>query len=163
MHRNYRNKRKDNSSILVEFVLNDNNIKAKACGNIGKSLSSLAFLEDEEAVLVIELSSFQLESLNKKVLDYAVILNITADHLLWHGSFDKYIKAKLNILRLLKKTGKGFVSQETANLHLKEKEIGIFDREILFLDKNIQAAYTILKNLVLIEKNWKKVHKNFKS
>ncbi len=73
-------------------------------GNIGNPV--LDFLKDIEIaksnipeVLVIELSSFQLEHMNKNFLNIAVILNVTEDHTDWHDSFSKYLQAKLKIFK----------------------------------------------------------------
>jgi len=46
---------------------------------------------------VLELSSFQLASTRSLACDAAVVLNISQDHLDWHGSFDAYVKAKARI------------------------------------------------------------------
>ena len=108
---------------LIEFVLNKNNIKAKAVGNIGKSLSSYALeFFDENDILIMELSSFQLDFLKSKILDIALIINICEDHIDWHGSMENYIKAKFNISKCLKnKKNKNcffYISKE-----IKEKKI----------------------------------------
>lgn len=90
---------------LIEHVLNSCGIAAKAVGNCGVALTSL--LNDDEEVsaythLVIELSSFQLETLNSKILDSAIILNITPDHLDRYESMKEYAVAKFNIFNCVK-------------------------------------------------------------
>ena len=46
---------------------------------------------------VLELSSFQLATTRSLACDAAVVLNISQDHLDWHGSFEAYVKAKARI------------------------------------------------------------------
>lgn len=93
---------------LIAHILNQAGVFAKACGNNGISLSS-TLLEDRESVLIIELSSYQLESMKTPVLDEGVLLNITPDHLDRYRNFEEYKKAKFRIISLLKKSGNVFL------------------------------------------------------
>ncbi|HEF5872285.1 TPA: UDP-N-acetylmuramoyl-L-alanine--D-glutamate ligase [Burkholderia cenocepacia] len=72
--------------------------KVAVAGNISPAmLDRLASAIDDTAlpdVWVLELSSFQLETARTFAPDAAAILNITQDHLDWHGSFDAYAQAK---------------------------------------------------------------------
>lgn len=72
--------------------------KVAVAGNISPAmLDRLAAAIDDTAlpdVWVLELSSFQLETARTFAPDAAAILNITQDHLDWHGSFDAYAAAK---------------------------------------------------------------------
>jgi UDP-N-acetylmuramoylalanine--D-glutamate ligase len=63
-------------------------------------------------VFVVELSSFQLETLQAPFLDSAVLLNITPDHLDRYSSMEDYACAKLRIADLIKAHGKFFVENE---------------------------------------------------
>ncbi|MGH9441175.1 MAG: UDP-N-acetylmuramoyl-L-alanine--D-glutamate ligase [Thermoanaerobaculia bacterium] len=66
-------------------------------GNIGTPLAD--FCASREARdFVLELSSFQLETIDRLRLDVAVVTNITPDHLDRHGTFQKYAAAKARIL-----------------------------------------------------------------
>ena len=70
-------------------------------GNIGPTLLDTLRLALADAALpevwVLELSSFQLDLPSGLEPTAATVLNITQDHLDWHGSMDAYAKAKANI------------------------------------------------------------------
>jgi UDP-N-acetylmuramoylalanine--D-glutamate ligase len=75
-----------------------------AAGNIGTSPADIV-LEDRYYDLdfaVFELSSFQLFYTHTPFLDIAALLNITTDHLTWHGTFEHYRQAKQKIFALRK-------------------------------------------------------------
>ncbi len=63
-------------------------------GNIGAPLSSFAF---KKGTYVLEVSSFQLMTIDEFRPDVAAILNIDQDHLDWHSDMDEYIRAKYRI------------------------------------------------------------------
>ncbi len=65
-------------------------------GNIG--IPALQLLEHESALYVLELSSFQLESINSINFETSVILNLTEDHMDRYDTFDDYCRAKLKLL-----------------------------------------------------------------
>jgi UDP-N-acetylmuramoylalanine--D-glutamate ligase len=64
-------------------------------GNVGRPLTSVEAPED--AWIVCELSSFQLEDVHELELEVAVVLNLEPDHLDRHGTFERYRDAKLRI------------------------------------------------------------------
>ena len=64
-------------------------------GNVGTPLTAIA--PPEDAWIVCELSSFQLEDVHELALEVAVLLNLEPDHLDRHGSFARYRAAKLRI------------------------------------------------------------------
>jgi UDP-N-acetylmuramoylalanine--D-glutamate ligase len=66
-------------------------------GNVGRPLTSLDGALDQEAWIVCELSSFQLEDVHRLRPRVAVLLNLEPDHLDRHGSYDSYRDAKLRI------------------------------------------------------------------
>lgn len=66
-------------------------------GNVGTALSSLVGEVAQEATIVCECSSFQLEDTLAFAPETAVLLNLTADHLDRHGTFERYTAAKLQI------------------------------------------------------------------
>jgi len=79
-------------------------LSARAAGNISPAaLASLSEALDQGAlpdVWVLELSSFQLEAIQTLKATAAVVLNVTQDHLDWHGGMDAYAQAKARLLKM---------------------------------------------------------------
>jgi UDP-N-acetylmuramoylalanine--D-glutamate ligase len=71
--------------------------KTEVLGNIGVALSEKAESVPEDGLLVVEISSFQLEACSRFHPRVGVLLNVTPDHLDRHGSMDRYagLKARL--------------------------------------------------------------------
>ena len=70
--------------------------EVEVVGNIGRPLTSLVgVLEDEDAWIVCELSSFQLEDVETLRPRVALLTNLEPDHLDRHGTFEAYAAAKL--------------------------------------------------------------------
>jgi len=66
-------------------------------GNVGTAVTSLVDRLPEDATIVCEASSFQLEDALAFAPEVAVLLNVTPDHLDRHGTFEDYHAAKLRI------------------------------------------------------------------
>jgi UDP-N-acetylmuramoylalanine--D-glutamate ligase len=66
-------------------------------GNIGTPAISLAERATRDSVIVLEVSSFQLETIQTFRPKVSVILNVTPDHLDRHRTFDAYVNAKARI------------------------------------------------------------------
>lgn len=66
-------------------------------GNVGTAFSQIVGEADESSVVVLEVSSFQLEHIRTFAPRVAVITNVTPDHMDRYASFDDYLGAKLRI------------------------------------------------------------------
>ncbi|OZI78980.1 UDP-N-acetylmuramoyl-L-alanine--D-glutamate ligase [Bordetella genomosp. 2] len=79
-------------------------LSARAAGNIGPAaltaLIDALDADDLPQVWVLELSSFQLETTHTLAPDAATVLNVTQDHLDWHGDMQAYANAKARLLKL---------------------------------------------------------------
>jgi len=73
-------------------------VKALAGGNLGTPALDL-LAEPRPDYYVLELSSFQLQRTARVPARVATVLNLSADHLDWHGSMDAYARAKYRIYR----------------------------------------------------------------
>jgi UDP-N-acetylmuramoylalanine--D-glutamate ligase len=85
---------KTTTTELTEAMFLAAEVRAVACGNIGKPI--LDCIRDPAAfeVLIVELSSFQLHYLDRIEPFSAAVLNVANDHLDWHGGFANYRAAK---------------------------------------------------------------------
>jgi UDP-N-acetylmuramoylalanine--D-glutamate ligase len=70
---------------------------APVVGNVGRALTELDGKVEEGALVVCELSSFQLEDVHELACEVAVLLNLEPDHLDRYESFEAYRDAKLRI------------------------------------------------------------------
>src|SRR5437773_1636562 len=66
-------------------------------GNIGTPAISLVEAATPDTIAVLEVSSFQLETIQTFHPKVAVVLNVTPDHLDRHGTFEAYVDAKARI------------------------------------------------------------------
>ena len=87
---------------IINHILTKNNYKTFLGGNIGTPILNLKM--NRRKFLIIEASSFQLSHSKFIRPDYALLLNITNDHLDWHRTKKNYINSKFKIFNLQKKT-----------------------------------------------------------
>jgi UDP-N-acetylmuramoylalanine--D-glutamate ligase len=95
---------KTTTTTLIGKILKDSGSTTQVGGNIGLPVIDLVAPSTPETVNVLEVSSFQLETIEEFHPKIAVILNITPDHLDRHGSFANYVAAKE---RIFEKQGAG--------------------------------------------------------
>ncbi len=89
---------KTTTTTLTGEILTAGGFPALVGGNIGTPAISLVERAKPESVIVLEVSSFQLETIRTFRPKVAVILNITPDHLDRHRTFEAYTDAKARIL-----------------------------------------------------------------
>ena len=89
---------------LTRELIDASGMSVLAAGNISPAaLTALMGALDADAlpqVWVLELSSFQLETTHSLQADAAVVLNVTQDHLDWHGGMQAYADAKARLLKM---------------------------------------------------------------
>jgi UDP-N-acetylmuramoylalanine--D-glutamate ligase len=88
---------KTTTTTLIGKIFADAHCPTQVGGNIGLPVIDLIPHSTPETVNVLEVSSFQLETVDQFHPRIAVILNITPDHLDRHGSFENYVAAKEKI------------------------------------------------------------------
>ncbi len=88
---------KTTTTSLVAHILKTAAIPVMVGGNIGIPLLTLVENSMDTTVTVAEISSFQLETIEKFRPEIGVLLNLTSDHLDRHASFDEYAGAKMRM------------------------------------------------------------------
>jgi UDP-N-acetylmuramoylalanine--D-glutamate ligase len=83
---------KSTVTTLLTAMANEAGVNAVAGGNIG--LPVLDLLAEAKDLYVLELSSFQLESLHRLPMKAAVVLNISADHMDRYADLNSYAASK---------------------------------------------------------------------
>ncbi|MDR1421719.1 MAG: UDP-N-acetylmuramoyl-L-alanine--D-glutamate ligase [Coriobacteriales bacterium] len=89
---------KTTTTTLSAYLLNRAGIPARVAGNIGIPCVDAVQQRAEGEYIVAELSSFQLASAPLLAPEAAILLNITPDHLSWHGGEEAYARAKTSFI-----------------------------------------------------------------
>ena len=104
---------------LLAHLLKKNKLRYALGGNIGNPILNLT--SPYNRYVIIEASSFQLEYSKFICPDYALFLNLTNDHLDWHGNLANYMKSKLKIFSLQKKKHFAIINKKFKKTFLKKK------------------------------------------
>ena len=90
---------KTTTTALLGKIMSDAEKSVFVVGNIGTPYTSKALEMKNDSVTVAEISSFQLETVEKFAPEVSAILNITEDHLNRHHTMEEYIRVKELIVR----------------------------------------------------------------
>ena len=104
---------KSTTTALVGHCIEAAGIAVAIGGNIGDAACQIND-PGPDGVIVLELSSYQLETTPSLRTDVSVVLNISPDHLDRHGGMDGYVAAKAKILRALKGGGLAILGEGDA-------------------------------------------------
>ena len=88
---------KTTTTTLIYKIIKSGNKNTFVAGNIGFPISEVVTRLNSKSILVLELSSYQLEDSPFFKPDISISMNITPDHLKHHHTMANYIKAKANI------------------------------------------------------------------
>ena len=124
---------KTTTTSLISHILDAANVPHFTAGNIGIPLSEYALQTTDEHILVIEMSSFQLETIREFSPYVSVWLNLTPDHLDRYESIEAYRSAKENIFRRQKPGTTAIIwHSEKEN---EEKLVSAFKLNPIFVDE----------------------------
>lgn len=103
---------KTTTTLLANDLLFAGGLKSVAVGNVGTVATGEVAVRDADTWFVAELSSFQLATATQLHPRVACLLNITPDHLEWHGSLEAYAEAKMRMFDQLTPGDLAVVSEE---------------------------------------------------
>ena len=126
---------------LLAHLLKKNKVNYSLGGNIGTPILDLKTSKNK--FFIIEASSFQLSHSQFIHPDFAFLLNISNDHLDWHGNKSNYLNSKLKIFKL----------QNNHNYAFSNKKIRPIFKKKNFLSKFIIPKIKQYKKIKLKIKN----------
>ena len=140
---------KTTTTTLLGKILRDSGKKVFVGGNIGNHLIEYAETDQQDDFIVAEISSFQLQWIEKFKPFIAVLLNITCDHINYHGSFDEYRRVKASIFA--RQTKKDFAVLNAEDPEQAGIAGSISARTYSFSSKNIlpEGIFVRKENIVL--------------
>ncbi|WP_425539920.1 UDP-N-acetylmuramoyl-L-alanine--D-glutamate ligase [Microaceticoccus formicicus] len=134
---------KTTTTALVGEIINSSKHKAHIAGNIGIGMLPVFENNRPDDFYIIECSSFQLEDTVDFRANIAGIINITPDHLDWHGSYDAYKESKLKILKNADKNDVVVLNYD--DKYLKDLNIET-DAKVLYVSKENEIDGIFVKD-----------------
>ena len=136
---------KTTTTTLIGEIINNSNKSCKVTGNIGSGAFYDSYISKKDEILVVEASSFQLESTFTFKPFISIITNLTPDHLDWHKTEDNYYRAKFKIA----------INQDKNDYCILNYEDNMIKNYIDLLSTNILyfSSERILENGIYVENN----------
>ena len=134
---------KSTTTSLIGHILKNGGISTHVGGNIGIPALNLT---PYRQCNVLEISSFQLNLMQEMRFDIAVLLNITQDHISYHGSMEAYIEAKRKIFQKQSPENTAIINYDQTIL----REIGYQLNNILFISTKeiLKDGLTVIDNKI---------------
>ena len=120
---------KSTTAKLLNLILKDHKKDSRLCGNIGNPILSQKKIS-KKTLFVVEASSYQIDYSKFFKTNYAVILNISPDHLERHGSIENYVSAKFKLITNQSKKDFAYLNTEDKFLKKRIKKSKIFSKII---------------------------------
>ena len=137
--------------LLYEIFLQQK-FDVKLVGNIGNPILSIKKVK-KKTIFIIEASSYQLEYSKIFISKYALILNLSPDHIERHKTMNNYVKAKFKLLKNQLKGHYAFVKKNDLFIK-KELKLSKFESKIIRVDtKKNNILKNIHNNYFLTETN----------
>ncbi|MBC8313446.1 MAG: UDP-N-acetylmuramoyl-L-alanine--D-glutamate ligase [Candidatus Cloacimonetes bacterium] len=139
---------KSTVATLIYHILKKAGKKAILAGNIGQSFTSFPIENNIFDFIVLEVSSFQLDSIYEFSPDISIILNITPDHLDRYDNFNKYVESKSKIFENQTKNDVVILNYDD-NICRDLKPKSNVNKEFYSLKKNIHQKIFVKNDKII--------------
>jgi UDP-N-acetylmuramoylalanine--D-glutamate ligase len=130
---------------LIDYILKKCNKKSSLVGNVGNPFINAVY--DDIDVFVLELSSYQLETIATFRPHIAIISNLTPDHLERHKTMENYLRIKTNIYRNMENKDYLILNYDDENLKkLETKQVKTY---FFSLVEKVKGIYLENEKIIL--------------
>jgi UDP-N-acetylmuramoylalanine--D-glutamate ligase len=136
---------KSTTAKILHDVLNDQNIDTRLIGNIGNPALAEKRIS-KKTFFVIEVSSYQLDYSKIFCSKYAVILNISPDHIERHKNLKNYVNAKFKLLDAQTRHSFAYVKKNDELINKKIKKIKLQQKIFRVDTSNLKKITNKLNN-----------------
>ena len=134
---------KSTTAKLLNLILRNHKKDSRLCGNIGNPILSEKKIS-KKTLFIIEASSYQIAYSKLFKTNYAVILNISPDHLERHGSMENYVNAKFKLVTTQSRKDFAYMNVKDKYLKKKLKNNKIFSK---IINVNLKAINNFKKKI----------------
>ena len=140
---------KSTTAKILHDVLNDQNIDTRLIGNIGNPALAEKRIS-KKTFFVIQVSSYQLDYSKINCSKYAVILNISPDHIERHKNLKNYVNAKFKLLDAQTRHSFAYVKKNDELINKKIKKIKLQQKIFRVDTSNLKKITNKLYNKYFI-------------
>lgn len=144
---------KTTTTVLTGEIFKNAGIDTKVCGNVGLAFSEIVEDVKKDSIVVLETSSFQLESIETFKPAVSMFLTFTPDHIDWHGSMENYMKSKMKVN--INQSGNDAIVYNYDDIKINEQKNNFKSNKIAFsIEKNLESeglsagSYSVGKEIV---------------
>lgn len=153
---------KTTTTELLGQMLKNSGISVFVGGNIGRPLIEYAGGDPKKQIVVVEISSFQLDTIDSFRPQVSVLLNITADHLDRYPNFESYADSKIRVFNNQQAGDVAVLNGSDPLIRAKTKEIK--SQRLFFpsIEENEQGAVLNGKRIILNLDKLKQIESKFR-
>ena len=142
---------KTTTTALIEHILTQAGRSAKACGNYGFPLSEVVLMDPAPEFAVLEISSFQLETIINFKPEIAIWLNFAPDHMDRYKKVEDYYNAKCRLFENMGRNQIAIVREGEQLPEIKPRRVGfssvVSSGQLYYADGNIMEGGRVLMPL----------------